>query len=53
MTNSLSIAAHVFASRMLMSFSVDETASEIDELVHKFPVLLLACSLNCPAGHMA
>ena len=34
MTDSLSIAVHAFASHMLMSVSVDETAPKIGELVH-------------------
>ena len=34
MTDSLSITVHAFASRVLMSFSVDETVSEVGELVH-------------------
>ena len=35
MTDNLLIALHIFASRVLMSFSVDDdTASEVGELVH-------------------
>ena len=32
----LSIVVQAFASRVLMSISVDETASKVGELVHKF-----------------
>ena len=34
MTDSLSIVVHACASRVLMSVSVDETASEVGELVY-------------------
>ena len=34
MTESQSIAVHAFASRLLMSASVDDTAFLVDELVH-------------------
>ena len=38
MIDSLSMAVHAFASHILMSFSVYETASEVGELVHKFQI---------------
>ena len=34
MTDALSQAAHAFASHVLMSFSVDETLLDVDELIH-------------------
>ena len=36
MTDSLSIAVHAFARRVLMSVSVDETDSEVGEHVYLF-----------------
>ena len=44
MTDSLALAVHAFASRMLLSVSVDDThCSQVGELVYKFQRATVYC----------